>query len=142
MRMIAVAVIPMLLLMAGAGRTHHSPLTIYVMEEMIEIEGTVTDFRFINPHVRIFIEVINEAGVVESWVGEGGTPNVLLRNGWSPELFRPGDSIHVSGNPARDRASLFIHMLNVRQGDGTELFAEDIKDDEASERRRSRRRQE
>lgn len=122
------------------GNAHHSPLTVYVMEEVIEVEGVVTDYRFINPHLRIFFDVTNEAGDVEHWIAEGGTPNVLLRNGWSPETFKAGDLIHIAGNPARDRGSLFIHMLNVRHGNGAELFAEDIKDDEAAERRRSRRR--
>ena len=125
---------------AAVGNAHHSPLTVYVMEEVIEIEGVVTDYRFINPHLRIFFDVTNEAGEVEHWIAEGGTPNVLLRNGWSPETFKAGDRIRISGNPARDRDSLFVHMLNVRHGDGTELFAEDIKDDEAAERRRSRQR--
>ena len=120
MRKISAAVMPFLLVIVGVGSAHHSPLTVYVTDQLIEIEGMVTDYRFDNPHVRIFVDVVNEDGVVENWVGEGGTPNILLRNGWSPELFQSGDLIHISGNPARATESRFIHMLNVRHGDGTE----------------------
>ena len=103
------------------------------------LEGTVTDYRFNNPHVRIHIDVTDENGDVEDWIAEGGTPNVLLRNGWSNETFKPGDPIHIVGNPPRAEGTLFIHMLDVTIPDGSRLFAEDTHLDIA-ERRRIRQR--
>ena len=125
---------------AAPGLAHHSPGSVYVVSEIVVLEGTVTDYRFNNPHVRIYIDVVNENGDVEDWIAEGGTPNVLLRNGWASETFKPGDPIHIVGNPPRAEGALFIHMLDVTTPDGTKLFAEDVRLDAAAERRRSRER--
>jgi DNA/RNA endonuclease YhcR with UshA esterase domain len=127
---------------AGATLSHHSPATVYVLNQEIEIEGTVTDYRYNNPHVRIFIDVENENGETESWVAEGGTPNILLRHGWGPETFAVGDPIQVRGHPARVRESNFIHMEYATLSDGRELYGEDVQSFTAEERRRSRSREE
>ena len=135
------ATIPALFLIAsGIGSAHHAPSSVYVLSQEIEIEGTVTDFRYNNPHVRIFIDVVNEDGQVENWVAEGGTPNILLRNGWSSETFKPGDPIHIVGHPPRDEDSLFIHMVDATLPDGSVLYGEDTRIDRAEERRRNRNR--
>jgi len=140
MRVFTGAIATISLCGANIGMSHHSPASVYVMSETIQIDGIVTDFRYNNPHMRIFIDVTNEDGETESWIAEGGTPNILLRNGWSPETLKPGDRIHVNGNPAREQDSLFIHLDIVTLPDGSELFGEDVQIDEAAERRRSRRR--
>ena len=125
-------------LAAGTTVAHHAPSSVYILSSEIEVEGTVTDFRYNNPHVRIFIDVVNEDGQVENWIAEGGTPNVLLRNGWSPETFKPGDPIHVVGHPPREEGSRFIHMIDATLPDGSVLYGEDVRIDRAAERRRNR----
>lgn len=127
---------------AGGAFSHHSPATIYILNQEIEIEGTVTDYRYNNPHVRIFIDVENEDGEMENWVAEGGTPNILLRSGWGPDTFDVGDPIRVKGHPARAQDSNFIHMEYATLPDGRELYGEDVQGFTAEERRRSRRRTE
>lgn len=131
-----------LLFMIGAGTavSHHSPGTVYRIEQITELQGTVTEYRYNNPHVRIHIDVVNDNGEIENWIAEGGTPNILRRNGWSSETFRPGDPIHIVGNPPRDAGSLFIHMLDVTLPDGSTLYAEDVQLGIAADRRRSRNR--
>ena len=128
------------ILAAGTTVAHHAPSSVYILSSQIEIEGTVTDFRYNNPHVRIHIDVINEAGEVEDWIAEGGTPNIMLRNGWSAETFKPGDPIHVLGHPPREEGSRFIHMLDATLPDGSVLYGEDVRVDRAAERRRNRNR--
>ena len=131
---------PVVALASGATVAHHSPSSVYVLSSQIEIEGTVTDFRYNNPHVRIHIDVVNEAGEVEDWIAEGGTPNIMLRNGWSAETFKPGDPIHIVGHPPRAEGSRFIHMVDATLPDGTVLYGEDTRVDRAVERRRNRNR--
>jgi hypothetical protein len=128
------------LITANAGESHHSPASLYVLSEMTMIEGTVTDFRFNNPHVRIHFETTNADGGVESWIAEGGTPNVLLRNGWSADTFKAGDPIHIMGNPHVEESRQMIHMVTATLPDGSELYGEDADPSSAEERRRSRRR--
>ena len=139
-RACASALVAIAALLAGTAIAHHAPSSVYIMSSLIEVEGTVTDFRYNNPHVRIFIDVVNEDGEVESWIAEGGTPNILLRNGWSPETFKPGDPIHVAGHPPREAGSRFIHMLDATLPDGTVLYGEDLRADRAEDRRRNRNR--
>ena len=127
-------------LAAGTTVAHHAPSSVYILSSEIEIEGTVTDFRYNNPHVRIHIDVVNENGEVEAWIAEGGTPNIMLRNGWSPETFKAGDPIHVLGHPPREEGSRFIHMVDATLPDGTVMYGEDIRIDRAAERRRNRNR--
>lgn len=125
-------------LAAGTTVAHHAPSSVYILTSEIEIEGTVTDFRYNNPHVRIHIEVVNEAGEAENWIAEGGTPNIMLRNGWSSETFKVGDPIHVVGHPPREEGSRFIHMVDATLPDGSVLYGEDVRVDRAAERRRNR----
>lgn len=127
-------------LVVGTTVAHHAPSSVYIMTSQIEIEGTVTDFRYNNPHVRIHIDVVNEDGEVEAWIAEGGTPNIMLRSGWSAETFKPGDPIHILGHPPREEGSRFIHMLDATLPDGTVMYGEDIRVDRAAERRRNRNR--
>lgn len=130
-----------LLFVAGVTSSHHSPASVYILNQEIEIEGTVTDYRYNNPHVRIFIDVVNADGETENWIAEGGTPNIMLRNGWSGETFSVGDSIHVRGHPPRAAGSNFIHMEYATLPDGSELYGEDVQGSIAEQRRRSRRRE-
>jgi hypothetical protein len=130
-----------LLCIAGPGSSHHSPASVYILNQEIHIEGVVTDYRYNNPHVRIFIDVVNEDGETENWIAEGGTPNIMLRNGWSGETFKVGDPIQVRGHPPRAAGSNFIHMEFATLPDGSELYGEDVQGGIAEQRRRSRRRE-
>ena len=77
--------------------------------------GAVTAFRFSNPHVLIYIDVLQDNGETVNWSGELTSPNRLARaaggaNGnvnWSKDILLPGDVIELSGNPARNGGSLF-----------------------------------
>ncbi len=74
--------------------------------------GTVTDFRFTNPHVLIYVDVVEDNGEVVNWSGELTSPNRLARAAggtsgnvnWSKDILLTGDVIELSGNPARNGA--------------------------------------
>ena len=83
---------------------HHS--TVGQIEEFsIEIEGVVKEFQFKNPHSWIQVMVANEDGTETEWSVEWLIPNILMRQGYNPSTFRPGDEVrvklrqHVSGSP-------------------------------------------
>ena len=86
-----------LVILAGLGAlivgdhafAHHGRAS--YSEEIVTLEATVTDFRFINPHVQIYFDVTNEAGEVEHWQGELTAPNRLARAGWTKSTFVAGD---------------------------------------------------
>jgi len=103
-----------------AVEAHHNAQSIYQFSESITINGTVTEFRFLNPHARIFLDVVDENGEAHQWMAEGaGIPALRLR-GWTGEEIKPGDLITVSGAPARD-GSPRVEWLEVVLPDGKVL---------------------
>ena len=57
---------------------HHGEAN-YDTEKTVTVKGTVTDFQFVNPHVQITIDVKNDKGESEKWVGEARSPAMLFR---------------------------------------------------------------
>jgi hypothetical protein len=117
-------------------RGHHSPAALYVMDKQIVVEGTVAEYRLVNPHARIYLDVVNADGQVERWLAEGGSPLVLRRLGWNGQEVKTGDRVKIAGNPARD-ASKVIHWLTITRPDGSQLFGEDVDFAAIDKRRRS-----
>jgi hypothetical protein len=113
---------------------HHSPVMLYDLTMEITVEGVVTQYQLGNPHMRIYFDVDNE-GKIEKWLAEGGSRTQLLRVGWTGQELAPGDKVIIRGHPSRDGSKL-VHMEYLTLPDGTERFAEDIKLDEFSNRRR------
>src|SRR5262247_2680214 len=89
-----------------AALGHHSPAALYDLAKTISIEGVVTDYRLINPHVRMYIDVTDASGATRSWLAEGGTAAVLRRRGWDGGEVKPGDVVRIVGNPSRDGSAL------------------------------------
>ncbi len=83
-----------------AARAHHGRAS--YSDEIVTLEATVTEFRFINPHVQIYFDITNEAGEIEHWQGELTAPNRLARAGWTKTTFVPGDKLTISGEAARN----------------------------------------
>jgi hypothetical protein len=102
-----------------AATAHHAA-TMFDREQQIELEGTVREFQWTNPHIWIQVQVPNEAGEIEEWSIEGGPPNRLFRSGWRPSTFEPGDEVTIRAFPMRDggKAGLFI---GARLPDGSTL---------------------
>jgi len=78
---------------------HHSTQGIYNEDEMVEITGTVKEWRFINPHPSLIIEVTGADGGVQEWdVSYGGAAVThLRRRGYTVDTFEPGDVIVARG---------------------------------------------
>src|SRR5579864_5274308 len=61
---------------------HHGNAA-YETTKTVTVQGTITDFEFINPHVMVFFEAKNGKGEIEKWQGELTSPNHLMRTGWT-----------------------------------------------------------
>ena len=80
---------------------HHSAAA-YESTKQITVKGTVTEFRFVNPHVLIYVTATDEGGTTRKWQGEMTSPNHLLRAGWKQDIMKAGDEIAVTGYPSKD----------------------------------------
>jgi hypothetical protein len=115
-----------LLLVSGPMYAHHGASP-YDSSKLTTVKGIVTGFEFINPHVEIYVEVKDDKGKVEKWVGEANSPNVLTRHGWSRDIIRPGDQITVIGNRAKN-GTFMLRLQKVVLADGRELDPNSITD--------------
>ena len=82
--------------------THHSFAAEFDSNSPIEVEGVVIKVEWTNPHTYFFIEVETEDGDFEEWAMEMGSPNQLVRRGWSRNSLKIGDVVTVTGSRARD----------------------------------------
>ncbi len=113
---------------------HHS-FVAFDEESEITVTGTVTDFRFVNPHTYFFMDVTNDAGETINFRVEGETRNDLYRNGWRDDTLIVGDVVSVTVNPARDANRRYGRLLSLVKADGTFL---DIPNEEDEAGRRNR----
>ena len=79
----------------GTGMGHHSRAMYEPAENAITVVGKVTELLWANPHVYIYIDVVNEDGQAESWALEGGSPYQLTEQGLPRGNLQPGDEITI-----------------------------------------------
>jgi hypothetical protein len=91
-----VAAVVAALVFSGPMFAHHGTAA-YDTSNPVTVKGTVTDFRFINPHCQVYFDIKNDKGEVEHWQGELTAPNKLARAGWTKHSLNPGDQINVTG---------------------------------------------
>ena len=110
----------MLLGMLAPALGHHSFTAQYDIEKVIEIEGTVTEVWYQNPHARVYLEMISENGNPEIWETETYPRNILDRRGWKHDDLKVGDDVVVTGRRARDGSNRLQMLTIVRPSDGWE----------------------
>jgi len=98
------------LILAGAGLlaavvpawAHHAFAAEFDSTKPVKLRGKVTKVELINPHSWIHIDVKNPDGTTTRWMIEGGTPNTLLRRGFTKASLPVGTEILVDGYQAKD----------------------------------------
>src|ERR1700739_1948733 len=81
---------------------HHSFAAEYDSAKPVTLTGTVTNVEWMNPHARFYIDVKDEKGEVSNWELELGSPNGLMRQGWTRNSLKKGDAVSVTGSLAKD----------------------------------------
>lgn len=88
-------------LLASVPALAHHSYAMFDDKKVVDLQATVKDWQFTNPHSWLEV-VVSEAGKDVAYSVEGSSPNSLLRRGWTPATFKPGDKIKLSINPLRD----------------------------------------
>jgi hypothetical protein len=99
---------------------HHSN-SLYDRDHQTELKGEVTDFQWINPHIRLLFTVRGSQGSVTNWMSEGPSPSQMTENGWKKGTLKPGDHVSIVGNLARD-GSPTMRLRWVTLANGKDLF--------------------
>ena len=106
------------LFVAPASNAHHSS-AMYDDKQTVTIEGAVTKFEWSNPHVYVYLKQLSAAGQAVEWEVEASPPSILRRLGWSQDTLHPGDTITVTGHPARDSGRKSLIPTLIKKGDAT-----------------------
>jgi len=124
----------------GIAGAHHSFSAVYDGKRSVTVTGVVTQFRFVNPHALMTLEVTDKDGKVVTWVVEFAGRLNLSEMGWSAESIRSGEKITVTGNPTHE-ALPRLAFQRIVKADGSELVpAAAQRNDTLEEERRERAR--
>jgi hypothetical protein len=116
---IGLAVLTMLLTAAPAP-AHHAFASEFDIDKPLRLQGTVTVMEWVNPHSWIHIDVKGPEGTA-NWMVEGGSPNQLLRLGFTKNALLPGMDIVVTGFQAKDGTNKAVGR-DLTFADGRKLF--------------------
>ena len=109
------------LLAATSALAHHSN-SAFQGDKVIELKGTVTQWKWTNPHIWIFLSVDDGKGGKVEWAVEGRPPGVLGKAGWSRTIIKVGDTLTVNCSPAKDGSRSGL-ASRVTLADGTVLLS-------------------
>jgi hypothetical protein len=126
MRVALALIIAVISLPASTGPAfgHHSFAAEFDASKPFKFTGVVTKVEWQNPHTFFYIDVTDEqTGKVVNWAMEMGSPNGLMRSGWTRNTLKIGDRITVEGSLARDGTPTGNARVVVLDATGQRLFA-------------------
>src|SRR5690242_18616578 len=100
---------------------HHAFQAEYDDKKPVHLVGKVTEMEWINPHAWIHIDVAGPDGKVTNWMVECGSPNIMLRRGFTKRSLEVGTELDVRGYQAKS-GEMKANGSSVTFKDGKRLF--------------------
>lgn len=110
-----------LILAAAPAWAHHAFAAEFDAKKPVHLEGVVSKVELINPHAWIHVDVKEADGTTSSWMVEAGSPNVLLRRGFTKTTVSIGTPVVVDGYQSKD-GSKRANGRDITLPDGKKLF--------------------
>jgi hypothetical protein len=112
------------LLAAGGAAAHHG-FGNFDRSREVALSGVVTSIDFVNPHAYVYFDVAGADGTKTAHRCEMRAATVLRRSGWSPEMFKPGEKIEITGAPDRfDVNSCYVSTIVFADGTTADRYAQ------------------
>ena len=108
--------------LVAEAAAHHSFAVFFDEAKSVSVSGSVTEFRFTNPHAIIEITRKTPQGQIETWRAETNAVTLLRRRGWTADSLKVGEVVTIDGWPSRD-GSRYLRVRRVVRSDGTVLGA-------------------
>ena len=106
-------------LLAPLALAHHS-FAMFDADTTTNLQGTVKEFEWINPHTWLHLTVADASGKAVTWSLEGGGPGQLAQSGWKADTVKPGDKVTIGFHPLKD-GSHGGQLLSITFPDGHSL---------------------
>ena len=123
-----------LVLAAPAVIAHHSFAAEFDANKALTLKGIVTKIEWSNPHTYFYMDVTEANGQVVNWGMEMGSPNGLMRQGWTRNTLHVGDEVTVEGSQAKDGAHVGNARVVTLATTGKRLFAASSQTDSPQQR--------
>jgi len=101
---------------------HHAFAAEFDNTKPLKLRGTVKKVELINPHSWFHIDVKDKDGKVTTWAIEGGSPNALIRLGYTQQSLPIGTEIIVEAFQAKDGSNKACGVDLIYASDGKRLF--------------------
>ena len=101
---------------------HHGRGKAYDMKTRLTLKGTVSQVKWQNPHVLIYMDVKDEANNVVTWAFENSSVHTLATQGYNRNTLKFGDQITAIVNPAVNGEPLGI-VVKVILPSGKEIMS-------------------
>ena len=82
----------------------HHGTAVYDNNKNLVLNGTLTKFEFVNPHILLYIDAPDASGTVRNWVIEMSPPSLAMHSGWTKDMMKAGDKVEYEIQPARNGA--------------------------------------
>jgi hypothetical protein len=97
---------------------HHSFAAAYDLKDPVTVQGVINQVLLRNPHSWFVLDVKDTNGKVEQWMFEAGTPSGMIRNGYKPNVIKPGAEVTIKGFRARDASQKRGMLRELTTADG------------------------
>jgi hypothetical protein len=101
-----------LMALTASLSAHHSR-AMFNVNELISVEGVVTDVQWRNPHMWVTLDVPGPNGKTESWGFEGSGAASMVAAGISPQILKVGNKVKIIAHPPRDKATRTAEFMGM-----------------------------
>ena len=120
------------LLSAAPAQAHHAFAAEFDAKQPLDLSGTITKAKWVNPHSWLYFDVTGPDGKVTNWGVEFGAPNSLANAGLAKSDLKIGQPVRIRGFRSKN-GEAFGYSVFVTLADGRTIQTGGAQDAPSSE---------